>query len=93
MKLNTIAGKNDVFRSSFIGGQVVLTQGVAALEQNVQSQVVEAVQKFKTFEPGNDPYGEHDFGKVVVAGVDYFWKIDIYPEEKRVLTIMLASEY
>lgn len=55
----------------------------------------------------NDPYGEHDFGKVVVNGVSCFWKISYYDNRleygsedpanpditTRVLTIMLTSEY
>lgn len=103
-----IAQKNDLFRTSFgagAKGKVVFTPGVSSLDQVAQSKVVEAVQKFKNFEPGNDPYGERDFGKVSVDGVDYFFKIDYYdasyeygldgndPEVRRVLTVMRADEY
>lgn len=56
---------------------------------------------------GNDPHGEHDFGALDFEKVTYFWKFDYYadasysmgtenpadPSTKRVLTIMLASEY
>lgn len=28
--------------------------------------------------PGNDPYGEHDFGCIDICGCRYFWKIDCY---------------
>ncbi len=52
----------------------------------------------------NDPHGEHDFGSFDLAGVSYFFKIDLYEEPNvkdangqpvgtRVLTIMLANEY
>jgi hypothetical protein len=55
----------------------------------------------------NDPHGEHDFGSFVLAGRNFFWKIDAYDTEMRfgspdpadsakttrVLTIMLAEEY
>jgi Protein of unknown function (DUF3768) len=36
------------------------------------------VRGFAKFEPANDPYGEHDFGAVDVAGQKFFWKIDYY---------------
>lgn len=59
------------------------------------------------FTEDNDPYGEHDFGAFDHAGEKIFWKIDYYNLDltagsddpanpnttKRVLTIMLASEY
>jgi hypothetical protein len=70
--------------------------------------VFAAVAAFDTFTTDNDPYGEHDFGKVVVEGETLFWKID-YSDKRdpdlgaddpadaatteRVLTIMLAEEY
>jgi hypothetical protein len=65
------------------------------------------VRGFAKFEPANDPYGEHDFGAVDVAGQKFFWKIDYYDSKMefgsddpadpakttRVLTIMRADEY
>lgn len=55
----------------------------------------------------NDPYGEHDFGSLIVDGNKVFWKIDYYDKGMqyaspdpanlsvtvRVMTIMLADEY
>jgi len=98
---------NDNFRSTFIGGQVVLSAGVADLPLGVRAQVVLKVQNYADFTPDNDPYGEHDFGSFEVAGETFFWKIDYYdlrcefgsedpadPEKTtRVLTIMFAGEY
>lgn len=71
------------------------------------NSVINVVQAFDTFTEDNDPYGEHDFGKFNFEGRSCFWKIDLYdvnytygseapadPEmTRRVLTIMLASEY
>lgn len=65
------------------------------------------VRSFTAFTRDNDPHLEHDFGSFEVRGEKLFWKIDYYdldltygseaPEDpsktKRVLTIMLASEY
>jgi hypothetical protein len=98
---------NDNFRSTFIGGQVVMTAGLADLALHVKARVLTAVQTFADFNSGNDPYSEHDFGSFEVAGEKFFWRIDYYdrcltfgsedpadPEKTtRVLTIMLADEY
>jgi Protein of unknown function (DUF3768) len=98
---------NDNFRSTFIGGQVVMSAGVADLPLGMRAQVMLKVQSFADFNANNDPYGEHDFGSFEVAGEKFFWKIDYYdsrcefgsedpadPEKTtRVLTIMFAAEY
>ncbi len=65
------------------------------------------VRHFDTFEPGNDPYGEHDFGAFTACGRKIYWKIDTYDktmtyaspapwdpmQSRRVLTILRADEY
>ncbi len=103
----TIRTKNDAFRSNLVGRRVVLTQGVNALAEHDRRTVLKAVQAFDDFSPGNDPYGEHDFGAVTVNDTVFFWKIDYYDRDlqngspdpaddavtSRVLTIMRAEEY
>ena len=98
---------NDNFRSTFIGGRVVLSAGVAELPLGTKALVSLRVQKFSVFNAKNDPHQEHDFGSFTMSGQKYFWKIDYYdrdmiygsedpsdPEKTtRVLTIMLAEEY
>ena len=98
---------NDNFRSTFVGGQVVMTQGVAELPLATKARVLLAVQSFSNFTKDNDPHGEHDFGDFEIQGETYFFKIDYYaldmgggsedpadPEKTaRVLTIMRADEY
>ena len=105
--LSPSAALNDAFRRSFTGGQVMLTGGVAALDPLERLAVLDAVRGFDAFTAGCDPYGEHDFGAVEVAGTRYFWKIDAYDRDYayaspdpadpavtcRVLTIMRADEY
>jgi hypothetical protein len=98
---------NDNFRSTFIGGRVVMSAGVAALPLCGRAQVLINTRNFTDFNEGNDPYDEHDFGGFEVAGERFFWKIDYYDRDMivgsedpadpdkttRVLTIMLADEY
>lgn len=98
---------NDVFRTTWLTGTVLLTSGIRNLPDTTQSRIAEAVQSFDTFTPNNDPHGEHDFGAVTIEGHKVFWKIDYYDPTmeygsddpanptvtKRVLTIMLAEEY
>jgi hypothetical protein len=105
--LDRIRLLNDNFRTTFIGGHVVMSAGVAALCLDVKARAFIHVQTFAGFNADNDPHGEHDFGSFEVAGEKFFWKIDCYdsdmmfgsddpadPEKtRRVLTIMLAEEY
>lgn len=112
-----IAAQNDSFRSTFgaslgISGTVVHTQGVSALDYDLQMQIMVKVMTFSEFDEDNDPYQDHTFGAFSVTNADVgeinlFWKIDLYdtsytfhsPEPsnpkvtRRVLTIMLSSEY
>src|SRR5262245_20715316 len=48
---------NDVFRTTFTGGQVVATSGVAILPDMVKAQAFLTVTKFDQFSQDNDPYG------------------------------------
>lgn len=101
---------NDAFRRDLFNialGEVVMTPGVAMLPTHKQIMLLEEIRNFEDFNRGNDPYGEHDFGRVNMFGGDYFWKIDYYNKERtghssakhdanvthRVLTVMHASEY
>ena len=102
-----IRALNDRFRQTFAGGRILITPGVGALPGEVQMDVLNRVRTFDAFTPGNDPYGEHDFGSIEMPEARVFWKIDSYAPDMvhgsddpadpaktcRVLTIMLAEEY
>jgi hypothetical protein len=104
---SAIARLNDVFRQTFLGGQVMITRGIASLPADTQSRILQAVKEFNTFTKDNDPYREHDFGKLHCDGHTIFWKIDYYDlslkwasedpadpaKTRRVLTVMLANEF
>ena len=103
--MNKIQMLNDSFRKDFTGGRVMFTPGIIDLGDI--DVVASKVREFNDFEPGNDPYGEHDFGAFDYEGTKIFWKIDYYDNKlelgspdpadssktTRVLTIMTASEY
>ena len=69
--------------------------------------VMQIVMALDTFTEENDPYGTHEFGSFEFYGQTCFWKLDLFDNDltygspdptdlcqtKRVLTIMLASEY
>ena len=105
--MTDIATLNDNFRKSFIGGQVLLTAGIAAMSSEDKANIVSMVQNFNDFTPSNDVYGEHDFLSIDYKGNKIFAKIDYYdlnyefmsenpanPDiTNRVLTILLSCEY
>ncbi|WP_424179073.1 DUF3768 domain-containing protein [Yoonia sp. TsM2_T14_4] len=102
-----IAALNDLARQTFMDCRVVITQGIQMLGDATTAEILSAVQSFDTFTADNDPYGEHDFGKITHAGYDVFWQFSYYDLDftmhspdptdttvtARVLTIMLAEEY
>ena len=105
MSAKKIAELNDAHRKS---GRFVATEGVRALSFDDQVNLYNLVRDFNTFNKGNDPHKEHDFGKVTLSGENYFWKIDYYDKTdsdygsedpsnadvtKRIMTIMRADEY
>jgi hypothetical protein len=115
--MNPITELNDRFRrgDAFGGsrsdhhtlGQYIMTSGVQALSPELQLQLIRLVQQFDSFTTDNDPYAEHDFGKVTLDGKDYFFKIDYYDPTltrhsndpaspnatRRVMTLMRTEEY
>jgi Protein of unknown function (DUF3768) len=71
--MSKIALLNDSLRRTLTGGQVVMTQGVASLPESDLTQLLERVRRFRGFTEDNDPYGEHDFGSLELAGQTYFF--------------------
>ena len=107
MTTYAITSLNDAFRSSLVGGKVLLTQGVDALGTDEKTRLLTAGMTYTAFSGDTDPWGEHDFGSIDQDGTRYFWKIDYYDpygengsedqadpaKTLRVLTIMRADEY
>lgn len=102
-----IAALNDTFRTSFNGGILALTNGIQALPEEVQVEILYKVRTFDNFTPNNDPQREHDFGSLTLRGHRVFFKIDYYDLNmqyhsknaadsrvtNRVLIVMLTGEY
>lgn len=102
-----IAALNDHARQTFADCRVCITPCLQSLGDEVLHTILLAVQQFDSFTPDNDPYEEHDFGKIDVGAHVIFWKFDYYdlnlsmhspdPSDPtvtaRVLTVMLADEY
>jgi hypothetical protein len=94
---------NDAFRTSLTGGSVMITRAIAALGTETQREILAALRRYHEFDADNDPYGEHDFGRITVQGHE----IDYYDQDlvrhspdaadpavtHRVLTVMLAEDY
>ena len=106
-RLREIKRLNDELRETGKGGTIVITPGFLDLPDELREQILNAMQREDQFTQDNDPWGEHDMGSVNIEGNTVLWKIDYYdldmnylsPEPadpnvtRRVLTIMLASEY
>ena len=105
--MTDIATLNDKFRKSFIGGEVLLSAGIAAMSSEDKANIVSLVQNFNDFTEDNNVYGERDFGSFDYKDEKILWKIDYYdlnhkymsedpsnPDiTNRVLTIMTVYEY
>jgi hypothetical protein len=100
-----ICALNDQLRQHHSGGRIFISRGLSALGKEAVRLALKDIAAIDHFDARNDPYGEHDFGSVVIAGHRLFWKIDYYddsllhaadpadPSCTRVMTIMLAEEY
>jgi hypothetical protein len=98
---------NDRLRMTLTDGKIMLTNGVVALGPEAHDLIIGALSGYDDFDVDNDPYGEHDFGMIVVNGQELLFKIDYYdldltyhsPDSAdpsvttRVLTVMLTNEY
>lgn len=102
-----IRALNDQLRQRHVGGRILISQGVMATGPEGVVGALLAISRANDFNEANDPYGEHDFGAVIVSGRRIFWKIDYYDHDLqsraanpadpdrcvRVMMVMLAEEY
>jgi len=102
-----IRALNDDLRRKLTGGLAVMTPGIAALGPEAVERIVKTIAVFDDFCHANDPHEEHDFGSFEAESETIFFKIDYFDRNftyhspdpadpavtRRVITIMLASEY
>ena len=99
---------NDVHRKLIPASRTVITSGVAALDPFHIACLIDAIRSFDEFVEDNDPYGEHDFGRIEYKGEVFYFKVDYYAKNDltrgsenpadcrmttRLLTLLKASEY
>src|SRR5579862_5839392 len=84
-KADRIRVLNDNFRSTFVGGRVVITQGVSELPLDTKARLLLAVKSFDDFNGDTDPHREHDFGSVKIEQQTYFFKLDYYSLDMHVV--------
>lgn len=100
---------NDIMRQGELGAQdrIMVTPGVQGRGAGFVAAAVVAVRNFAAFTEENDPSGLREFGRLEVAGVPLYFKIDYYDptlqtgsedpvdpsRTARVLTILEPSEY
>ena len=91
------------------GQWLVTSGLTALLEESetAPEDLLHVVRSYDDFTPDNDPHQEHEFGVFDFQGERCFWKIDYYDptlkwgsdnpadliKTRRVLTILMASEY
>jgi len=100
-RFKEMARRNDVARQ--LGLNVTLTKKAAELPEI--EELLRAVRTFDKFTKHDDFYGWHDLGRFEWRGQSVIWKIDYFDDQlkrfedplsngcKRIVTIMLASEY
>jgi hypothetical protein len=100
-----IARLNDTLQMARLGGRILVTWGVRALNGYCEVGLLRALAAYHEFYADNDP--ESDFGGFDYLGAELLWKMDYYEDMLtlrwddpaypritiRLLTIMLAVEY
>lgn len=98
---------NEALRKERKGGKIFFAGSLSQADLILKAGVYAAVAAAEVPADGDDPYGEADFGKVVVDGDKYLWKIDYYDKAmeygsedpsnpditERVLSIFRAEDY
>lgn len=103
----TIKKLNDDFRTTLTGGQIMMTPGITALGPDAVARLIDKLIAYDDFSEDSDPHHEHDFGAIEIDGERTFFKVDYFSVDlqahspdptnpkitRRVMTVMLASEY
>lgn len=103
-----IRNLNDGFRRDPSKGKIHITDGaISTIYKTGLDLVLKQIAEHQSFDDGNDPYKEHDFGSLQLGSEKLWWKIDYYAPDlqhgsddpadpsstTRVMTIMTPEEY
>lgn len=106
-RLAEIRRLNDAFRTTFRGGEILLTQSVTDLPPMVITAALQKVAEFTDFTEENDPHGEHDYLSFDLCNREFVFHITYYdvslenasPDAanpnvtKRIGTLMLTHDW
>jgi Protein of unknown function (DUF3768) len=106
-RIKKIREENDKFRTTFRGGKILLTYGVAELPTEIVAAALVQVASFKDFDEENDPHEEHDYLSFDLCNREFVFIIQYYdlkmegpsidPADpnvtKRLATLMLTHEW
>lgn len=94
--------RRDKVRRGIVSHRLKLSPGVFDLGEEARSSIIDAVRGFTGFTPENDPKGDHSQGMLEHRGLSVVWTVElihvpedgtfIYPSERALLSIRLASE-
>jgi Protein of unknown function (DUF3768) len=83
---------NDLFRSTFKGGEVVLSASVAELPDMVKASALQMVADFKDFNEENDPWEEHAYGSFNHCNREFFFSIERI-DGTQIMTVGLTMDW
>ena len=88
MTLAATRDRNDLLRTKFQGGRVVITPTVYHIDPQTRGRALYRLSLYNRFSGEND---DHSEGAFVFAGYFWVWKIDDFAGE-RCLTLSVAED-
>lgn len=88
MTLDAIRDRNDLLRTKFEGGKIVVTPTVFHIDPQIRGRALHRLILYNRFSSEND---DHSEGAFVFAGYFWVWKIEEFAGE-RCLTLSVAED-
>lgn len=88
MDLPSIRQRNDLLRTKFEGGRVVITPTVYEIDPQIRGRALYRLTLYNRFSDGGD---DHSEGAFTFAGYFWVWKIDEFAGE-RCLTLSVDAD-